>query len=98
MSDRGADGLPLRTAWTALSHRLAVAAGSFVALVALFHHVPILQTSLRGLAAWAAVRLVAKLGLLALEGSERHERTHPPAGTSKRPEQGTRTRKGAARP
>ena len=67
MSDRGSDGLSLRTAWQSLGHRLAVAGGCLAALISLLNHVPVLTASLRGAAAYAVVLVVAKVGLFALE-------------------------------
>ena len=64
----------MRHSWRSLGHRLAVFAGSFVGLVSLFHHVPVLQTVLRGLAAWALVLVIGRLGLFALECSLAIER------------------------
>ena len=67
MADRGFDEVSLQDAWRALGRRLAVAAGSLVALVSLFHHVPISVASLRGGAAFLAVLFVSRLGRFALE-------------------------------
>ncbi|MEW6073163.1 MAG: hypothetical protein AB1726_11315 [Planctomycetota bacterium] len=67
MFDRGSGGLSLAAAWRSLSHRLAVAGGCLAALVSLLNHVPVRTASLRGAVAYAAVLVVAKLGLFALE-------------------------------
>ena len=67
MSDRGFGAVSVEESWRALGRRTAVAAGCFVALVSLFHHVPVSVASVRGGAAYFAVLLVAKLGWLALE-------------------------------
>ena len=67
MSDRGSGGLSLQATWRSLGHRLAVAGGCLAALIALLNHVPIHTSSLRGVAAYVAVLVVAKLGLFALE-------------------------------
>ncbi len=69
MADRSGGEVSLGDAWRFLSHRLAVAAGSLVALISLFHHVPVSTASMRGAAAFLAVLLLAKLGLFALERS-----------------------------
>lgn len=64
---RQPDELALRQAWIPLSHRLAVAAGSLAALLSLFRHVPLVSASLRGGAAYVAVLVAARLGLLAMQ-------------------------------
>ena len=67
MTDKRFDEVALRHTWRPLSHRFAVATGSFVALVSLFHHVPISTAALRGAGAFVAMLIVARLGLLAME-------------------------------
>ncbi len=67
MTDTAVDTERLRSAWRSLGHRVAVAGGCLVALVSLFHHVPLSTASLRGGAAYLAARLIARWGLLALE-------------------------------
>lgn len=69
MSDRSSGSISFRQAWRPLERRAAVAAGSFVALVSLVHHVPVSVASLRGAGAFAAVFVVMKVGCLALESS-----------------------------
>ena len=69
MSDRGFEEASLRLAWRPFGRRVAVAAGSLVALISLFYHVPVSVASLRGGLAFASVLVVMKLGLFALEKS-----------------------------
>ncbi len=69
MSDRGSEEVSLRLAWRPFERRVAVAAGCLVALISLFHHVPVSVASLRGGLAFASVLAVMKLGLFALEKS-----------------------------
>jgi len=52
-----------------LARRAAVAAGCFVGLISLFHHVPVSIAALRGGATYLAVLIVGRLGLAALERS-----------------------------
>ena len=66
MSDKGAGEASLREAVRLIGHRVAVSAGSFVALLALFHHVPVTTAVLRGGATYFACLLVARYGGLAL--------------------------------
>ncbi len=66
MSDKSDGEIQLRHAWRSLSHRLAVAGGSFVALLSLFHHVPVSVAAMRGAAGYFALLIVSKLGLAAL--------------------------------
>jgi len=75
MTDRSYDAVSLRSAWRSLGHRLAVAGGCVAALVSLLNHAPVLNASLRGVVAYAAVLIVARLGLFALQYSLRLERT-----------------------
>ena len=56
----------LRDAARALGLRLAAAGGCSVALLALWHHVPVWLASLQGAAALLALALVARLGAFAL--------------------------------
>ena len=76
MTDKRIDGVALRHAWRPLSHRFAVATGSFVSLVSLFHHVPVSTASLRGAGAFVATLFVARLGLLAMEKTVELDRAH----------------------
>ena len=80
MVDRARGEALLREAWRSLSHRLAVAAGSFVALLSLFHHVPIPTASMRGGATYLAVLLASRLGLLALLRAMELDRTQAALG------------------
>ncbi|MCZ6597403.1 MAG: hypothetical protein O7B99_07190 [Planctomycetota bacterium] len=57
----------MEQSWRALGRRTAVFAGCLVALISLFHHVPVSVASVRGGVAYFAVLLVAKLGGFALE-------------------------------
>ena len=66
MSDRGSGEPSLQGTWQSLAHRLAVAGGCLAALISLLNDVPVSMASLRGAAAYAAVLVVAKLGLIAL--------------------------------
>ncbi len=75
MVDRAPGEALLRAAWRSLSHRLSVAAGSFVALLSLFHHVPIPTASMRGAATYFAVLLASRLGLFALQRAVELDRT-----------------------
>lgn len=65
--------------WRPLSHRIAVVGGSFVALLSLFHHVPVMTACLRGGTAYVAVLVVSRLGLAAMQRAfeldRRKERT-----------------------
>ncbi len=67
MSDRSSDEFRLRSAWRSTSGRFAVTAGSFVALLSLFHHIPVSIASLRGGIAYIAVLAVGRFGGFALE-------------------------------
>lgn len=67
MSDKGYGGPDLRPTWRSLAHRVAVAGGSLVALISLFHHVPVSVAALRGAIAYVAVLAVSRLGWVALE-------------------------------
>ena len=58
--DKAADEVSLRAAWRSLGQRIAVAGGSFVALLSLFHHVPASTAALRGGAAWLGVILLTR--------------------------------------
>ena len=69
MADRGSEEVSIQRALRPLQGRAAVAAGSFVALLSLFHHVPVSVASLRGAAAFFVVLFVLKAGLFALEKS-----------------------------
>ena len=60
MVDKGPDGASLRGAWRSLGQRVAVAGGSFVALLSLFHHVPASTAALRGAAAWFGVLVLTR--------------------------------------
>ena len=61
--------MSLQATWRSLGHRLAVAGACLAALISLLNHVPLYTASLRGVVAYAAVLVVAKLGLFALERS-----------------------------
>ncbi len=50
----------LALVWTALGHRLAVVAGAGTALLSLIWHSPVHVACLRGAAAWAAIRVLAR--------------------------------------
>jgi len=76
MTDKRSDEFTLRHAWGPLSHRLAVATGSFVALVSLLHHVPVSTACLRGGGAFVALLIVSRLGLLAMEKTIELDRGH----------------------
>lgn len=67
MTDRAVDPEHLRSTWRSLGCRVAVAGGCLVALVSLFHHVPVSTASLRGGVAFVALRLIARWGLFAVE-------------------------------
>ena len=67
--DKASGEVSLRPAWRPLARRTAVAAGCFAALVSLLNHVPVSVASMRGAAAFAAVLVIAKLGLAALQAS-----------------------------
>ena len=67
MTDTPIETVQLREAWQSLGHRLAVAGGCLIGLISLFHHVPVSTASLRGAALYIAIRLIAKVGLFALE-------------------------------
>ncbi len=67
MTDRAVKTVQLRAAWHSLGHCLAVAGGSLIGLISLFHHVPVSTASLRGGALYLAIRLISKAGLAALE-------------------------------
>jgi hypothetical protein len=76
MTDKRIDEVALRHAWRPLSHRFAVATGSFVALVSLLHHVSVATASLRGAGAFVATLFVARLGLLAMEKTVELDNAH----------------------
>ena len=67
MSDSSAGGIQLMESWRSLGHRVAVAAGCLVGLLALLHHVPVSTASLRGGATWFGVLVLFRLGGIALE-------------------------------
>ena len=67
MVDRGSGEVPLVSAWRSLGRRVSVAGGSFVALLSLFHHVPVSTAALRGGGTWIALLLATRLGCFALE-------------------------------
>ena len=75
MSDRASGEASFREAWRSFGHRIAVIGGSFVALLSLFHHVPVSTAALRGGATWLAVLIVARLGSVALERSVAFDRS-----------------------
>ena len=50
----------LARVWTALGHRLAVVVGAGTALLSLIWHAPVPDACLRGAAAWAAIRALAR--------------------------------------
>ena len=79
MTDKRSDEVALRHTWRPLSHRFAVATGSFVALVSLFHHVPVTTASLRGAGTYMAILLVARLGLMAMQKTVEFDKTHETA-------------------
>ena len=56
-----------RNAWTTLQGRIAVVAGSLVALGAVLFDVPVRIASLRGALTFFAVKFLADLGLKAVE-------------------------------
>lgn len=66
MTDRAWDETPLREVCRSLGHRIAVAGGSLVALLSLFHHVRVSTAALRGGSTYLALLLVARLGFAAL--------------------------------
>ena len=76
MTDKRIEPMALRHAWRPLSHRFAVATGSFIALVSLFHHVSVTTASLRGAGAFVATLFVARLGLLAMEKTVELDEAH----------------------
>lgn len=78
-TDKPFDSTSIRRAWIALAHRAAVAGGSAVGLLSLFAHTRVHVACLRGFAAFLAVRLVAKLGLWALERALPSETEEPAA-------------------
>lgn len=65
----------LRRAWRSFSGRLAVAGGSFVGLLSLFHHVPASTAAARGAATTFAMLVIAKLGGAALQRSAALDRS-----------------------
>lgn len=69
MVDRSLEEISLETTGRALGRRIAVASGCFVALVSLIQHVPASIAALRGASAFAAVLVIASLGLFALRKS-----------------------------
>jgi hypothetical protein len=60
-----------RDALRALGSRIAVAGGSFAALLSLLYHVPASTAALRGGATWLVVLLVSRLGAHALGLAQR---------------------------
>ena len=78
MADRAPDEALLREAWRSVGHRFAVLGGSFVALLSLFHHVPVSTAALRGGSTWLAVLVVARLGLVALARAAELDRAAEP--------------------
>jgi hypothetical protein len=74
MADRSPAEVPLLRVWTAFSARLAVAAASFVALLSLFHHVPVSTAALRGAVTFCALRFAARLALAALQRADASDR------------------------
>jgi hypothetical protein len=83
MLDKGSGESPLQSSWRAITRRLAVAAGSFAALLSLLHHVPVSIASLRGGAAWLVVLALSRVGWFALE------RTLDLDGAARRSDQGS---------
>ena len=66
MVDRATVEASSRDAMRALGRRMAVAGGSFVALLSLLYHVPASTAALRGGATWLVVLVVSRLGGFAL--------------------------------
>ncbi len=67
--------IPLRRTWRSFTGRLAVAGGSFVGLLSLFHHVPASTAAVRGAATYFALLVVARLGGAALGRSAALDRS-----------------------
>ena len=67
MTDTPVESARLRATWIGLAHRLAVAGACAVGLLSLFHHAPATTACLRGGALYVAIRVIAKLGLFAVE-------------------------------
>jgi hypothetical protein len=61
MTDRPAAD-PLGPSWLAFGHNLAVAAGALMALVSLFHHVPVWLSSLRGALVFLGIEIIVRVG------------------------------------
>jgi hypothetical protein len=80
-NDKPSGEFSLQSAWRPLARRVAVAAGAFAALVSLLNHVPVSVAAMRGAAAFAAVLVIAKVGLAALSASlHADERTRDAGG------------------
>lgn len=71
MVDRASAEVSLTSAWRSLGRRVAVTGGSLVALVSLFHHVPVSTAALRGAGAWFALLLATRLGATLLRHAVR---------------------------
>ena len=67
--DKASGEISLQTAWRPLARRVAVAGGCFTALVSLLNHTPVSVASMRGAATFAAVLVIARLGLQAVSAS-----------------------------
>jgi len=61
MTDTSITAHPLSAAWLAFGRRAAVVGGALAALVSLFFHTPVWVASLRGAAAWLALRVLVRL-------------------------------------
>ncbi len=64
---------------------MAVAGGSFVALLSLFHHVPVTTAALRGGATWFVVLVAARIGSVALAKAAELDRAAVAAREGVRP-------------
>ena len=78
MVDRSTAELRLTSAWRSLGTRVAVAGGSGMALLSLFHHVPPSTAALRGGATWLALLLVTRAGAFALRSAHRMDAVPEP--------------------
>lgn len=75
MTDTRITTHPLTAAWLALGSRASVAGGAFAALVSLCFDAPVWAATLRGAAAWLALRVIVRVTahaqLASIEGEER---------------------------
>ena len=64
----------LHTAWRDLSRRLAVLAGAGTGLLSLVMDAPVTTAALRGLGAYVALSLVARIGAVAISSTSERAR------------------------